>query len=162
MTSSTPPRHETSKRTKKIKRKKSKKSRKDYDSTSSSEEESSSSSSDSEDERVQHRKSQPKKKKSSHRRDSSSDDSSSSSEDKVWKSRRKDRTHRWPKKKERNPFDQLVKDMAELKVHIATPKEKRKDGKALRHDLWCILCGNPSHTKEECRLPIPLQPAPIG
>ncbi|KAL2652866.1 hypothetical protein R1flu_020994 [Riccia fluitans] len=43
--------------------------------------------------------------------------------------------------------------MAELKVHIAAPKEKRKEVKALCHDLWCSLCGNPGHTKEECRLP---------
>ncbi|KAL2631421.1 hypothetical protein R1flu_016107 [Riccia fluitans] len=43
--------------------------------------------------------------------------------------------------------------MAELKVQLAVPKEKRKEAKALRHDLWCSICHNQGHTKEKCRLP---------
>ncbi|KAL2636307.1 hypothetical protein R1flu_007786 [Riccia fluitans] len=74
--------------------------------------------------------------------DSSNEDSNNSSEDEERRPQRKDRTHKRPDKKERNPLDQLVKDMAELKVHIAAPKEKRKEAKALRHDLWCSFCHN--------------------
>ncbi|KAL2633147.1 hypothetical protein R1flu_004626 [Riccia fluitans] len=112
------------------------------------------SSSDSEDEKRAHRcrKDKKRKKKSTRSRDSSSDDSSSSeSEDEVQRHRKKEKHHKKPERKD--PIDQLVKEMAELKVRLAASKEKRKDAMTLRHDLWCSLCGNQGHTKEDCRLP---------
>ncbi|KAL3686441.1 hypothetical protein R1sor_009015 [Riccia sorocarpa] len=56
-------------------------------------------------------------------------------------------------KAEKNSFDQLVKKITELTVQWAGPKEKRKDAKALKYELWCSICHNQGHTKEDCRLP---------
>ncbi|KAL2634167.1 hypothetical protein R1flu_005646 [Riccia fluitans] len=133
--------------------------------SSSSSEESSSSSNDSDEEERSHRrrrseKDKKKNKKSTHSRDSSSDDpSSNESEDETRRHQKKERHHKKPDKKD--PIDQLVKEMAELKVRLAAPKEKRKDAMTLRHDLWCSLCGNQGHTKEDCHfLGLTNQPQP--
>ncbi|KAL2624059.1 hypothetical protein R1flu_008304 [Riccia fluitans] len=145
-------------------KKKKKKYRRDDDSNSSSSlEKSSSNSSDFEGEEQSHRrrrseKDKKKKKKSTRSRDSSSDDSSSNeSEDESRRHRKKDSHHKKHDKKD--PIDQLIKDMAELKVRLAAPKEKQKDALTLRHDLWCFFCRNQGHTKEDCRLPKSNQPA---
>ncbi|KAL3680363.1 hypothetical protein R1sor_023319 [Riccia sorocarpa] len=57
------------------------------------------------------------------------------------------------KTREHADIDTLTKELADLKVQIATPKDKRRDPKAVRYNLWCANCHNSGHTKEDCRLP---------
>lgn len=47
--------------------------------------------------------------------------------------------------------DALVKDFADLKVHVVGGREKRKSTTGLRANLWCTNCGRVGHANVECQ-----------
>ncbi|KAL3696273.1 hypothetical protein R1sor_010349 [Riccia sorocarpa] len=89
---------------------------------------------DSNDEKT--RKSRKKKNRSRRKRSSSEDTSSEESEGSYQRARK-------GKTRERADIDTLTKELADLKVQIVTPKDKRRDPKAVRHNLWCANCELP-------------------
>ncbi|KAL3686590.1 hypothetical protein R1sor_009164 [Riccia sorocarpa] len=146
--------YETARQTDRIRKKKKKRQdRDDSSSDSSSEEESSDSNSASENEKSRNRHRRKEKKKKHSRRAINSDDDSSSSEEERHTRKKKTNPPKKPEKEEKNPLEQLVKEMTELRVQLAAPKEKRKDAKSLCYDLWCSIYHNQGHTKDDCRLP---------
>lgn len=45
----------------------------------------------------------------------------------------------------------LVKDFADLKVHVVGSRDKRKSPTGARPNLWCTNCGKVGHANVECR-----------
>ncbi|KAL3682296.1 hypothetical protein R1sor_000318 [Riccia sorocarpa] len=138
--------YETARRSARVKKHKSRKA-----SYSSSEEEetSTSESSSSESDRSSSRRSKPsarRKKKNAKRRDSSEESSSSEEE------RRPSSSSKRKSKTDKGSMDALMREMADLKVQLASVKDKRKSPAAPRHNLWCSNCHVTGHTKDDCRL----------
>ncbi|KAL2629274.1 hypothetical protein R1flu_013960 [Riccia fluitans] len=50
-------------------------------------------------------------------------------------------------------MDALMREMADLKVQVASVKEKRKNPAAPHQNLWCSNCHSSGHLKDDCRLP---------
>lgn len=46
--------------------------------------------------------------------------------------------------------DALVKDFADLKVHVVGDQDRRKSQLWLRANFWCTTCGKISHANTEC------------
>ncbi|OAE18725.1 hypothetical protein AXG93_4846s1160 [Marchantia polymorpha subsp. ruderalis] len=46
--------------------------------------------------------------------------------------------------------DALVKDFADLKVHVVGGQDRRKSPSRLRANLWCTTCGKVAHANTEC------------
>ncbi|KAL3680789.1 hypothetical protein R1sor_023745 [Riccia sorocarpa] len=134
--------YETARRTAKKKKLKSRRTL----SSSSEDDSGTSSDSSSEDEETTRRH---KGKKKAKRKNSSVEDSSSSEEEEKPK---RNTSPRRRSKSDKNSMDALLREMADLKVQIASVKEKRKNPSAPRHNLWCSNCHSTGHTKDDCRM----------
>lgn len=87
---------------------------------------------------------------------SKSEDSSSSEDEKKHKkgSKKKNRRMAAPEKGTTSivsKVDALVKDFADLKVHVVGSQNKRKSPTGARPNLWCTNCGRVGHANVECR-----------
>ncbi|KAL3687692.1 hypothetical protein R1sor_014001 [Riccia sorocarpa] len=136
--------YEAAKRTEQSKERREPSKGRTADSGSSESEDSSGTDTDSSEEKI--RKSRKKKYQPRKKRSNSEDTSSEESEGSYQRARK-------VKTRDRADIDTLTKELADLKVQIATPKDKRRDPKAVRHNLWCANCHSSGHTKDDCRLP---------
>ncbi|OAE26977.1 hypothetical protein AXG93_80s1000 [Marchantia polymorpha subsp. ruderalis] len=86
------------------------------------------------------------------------EDSSSSEDGKPLKKangeKKKNRRMAMPKKGSTSIVSKvaaLVKDFADLKMHVVGSREKRKSPIGLKANLWCTNCGRVGHANVECR-----------
>lgn len=47
----------------------------------------------------------------------------------------------------------MVKDFADLKVHVVGGQDRRKSPGKVRANLWCTTCGAVGHANTECLIP---------
>ncbi|OAE26915.1 hypothetical protein AXG93_694s1010 [Marchantia polymorpha subsp. ruderalis] len=95
---------------------------------------------------------------------SEKEETSSSEEDRKKKKRTATKKKGHRRGAERGPGDiaskveTLMKDFADLKVHVVGGQDRRKSPAKLRANLWCTTCGQVGHANTECLTTWPSYP----
>ncbi|OAE24441.1 hypothetical protein AXG93_4443s1000 [Marchantia polymorpha subsp. ruderalis] len=96
----------------------------------------------------------------------SSEEEETSSSKEYWKKKKRAAAKKGHRRAatEKGPGDiaskveTLVKDFADLKVHLVGGQDRRKSPRRLRANLWCTTCGQVGHVNTECLTTRPSYP----